>query len=203
MRLILIRHGETPANAQGIISALIPGPGLTGLGAEQAAALPERLNGRDIDALFVSSMIRTSQTAAPLAANRGLIPVELEGLCEISAGSLEGRSDQDAYTQYRAVLSAWLRGETEVSMPGSGDGDPFFSRYDDAVAKISASGAGTAVAVSHAGAMRVWSGSRCANVDPAFVAEHPLGNTAIIELEGSPAEGWTCLDWAGTSLSRG
>ncbi|MFI5427738.1 histidine phosphatase family protein [Aeromicrobium sp. UC242_57] len=39
MRLILIRHGQTPANVDGVLESTVPGPGLTELGLEQAAEL--------------------------------------------------------------------------------------------------------------------------------------------------------------------
>ncbi|KTR37372.1 histidine phosphatase, partial [Curtobacterium oceanosedimentum] len=40
MRLLLIRHGQTPANVSGVLDAEVPGPGLTELGQQQADALP-------------------------------------------------------------------------------------------------------------------------------------------------------------------
>ncbi len=67
MRLLLIRHGQTPANVHGILDAEVPGPGLTELGQRQAEALPTALADRGIERLFVSSMLRTQLTAAPLA----------------------------------------------------------------------------------------------------------------------------------------
>ncbi len=90
MRLILVRHGQTPANVDGILESTVPGPGLTALGHEQAEALVEALADEKIDAIFVSSMIRTHLTAAPLVAARGLEPAVRDGLREIAAGDVEG-----------------------------------------------------------------------------------------------------------------
>ena len=45
MRLLLIRHGQTPSNVLGALDTLVPGPGLTPLGLEQAAAIPDALAG--------------------------------------------------------------------------------------------------------------------------------------------------------------
>lgn len=43
MRLLLVRHGETPSNVDRLLDTAVPGPGLTRLGERQAAALPEAL----------------------------------------------------------------------------------------------------------------------------------------------------------------
>jgi release factor glutamine methyltransferase len=44
VRLLLIRHGQTPSNVLGLLDTAPPGPGLTDLGVEQAAA-PAHLRG--------------------------------------------------------------------------------------------------------------------------------------------------------------
>ena len=54
MRLLLIRHGQTPGNVLGQLDTAFPGPGLTGLGERQAAALPEALADEDIEAIQAS-----------------------------------------------------------------------------------------------------------------------------------------------------
>src|SRR3954452_2559814 len=111
MRLILIRHGQTPANVKGVLESTVPGPGLTELGHEQAAALPAALAHEPIDALFVSSMIRTHLTAAPLAAARGLTPIERDGAREIAAGDVEGNTDDASVHQYVSTLLNWCGGD--------------------------------------------------------------------------------------------
>lgn len=72
MRLLLIRHGQTPSNLKHLLDTAEPGPGLTSLGQKQAAALPDALASERIDALYASTLVRTQLTAAPLAAATGL-----------------------------------------------------------------------------------------------------------------------------------
>ena len=72
MRLMLIRHGQTPSNVLGLLDTNPPGPGLTDLGIRQAAALPATLAGCRIDAIYASNQPRAQLTAQPLAAARGL-----------------------------------------------------------------------------------------------------------------------------------
>lgn len=67
MRLLLIRHGQTPANVRGELATARPGPGLTALGRRQALAIPDAVAGEQIAAIYVSPLVRTGETAAPLA----------------------------------------------------------------------------------------------------------------------------------------
>ncbi|MCU1510800.1 MAG: histidine phosphatase, partial [Arthrobacter sp.] len=54
MRLLLIRHGQTPGNVLGQLDTAHPGPGLTELGERQAAALARSLTNEQIDLLYAS-----------------------------------------------------------------------------------------------------------------------------------------------------
>ncbi|MFP7761349.1 histidine phosphatase family protein [Marisediminicola sp. LYQ85] len=211
MRLLLIRHGQTPSNVDGLLDTSRPGAPLTGLGEQQAAAIPEALAGQRIDHLVVSPLLRTHLTAAPLAADRGLevgteVPV-VEGLEEIGAGSLEMRNDPEAHRAYLEAAFAWGAGDRDVSMPGGDDGHAFFERFDravrEAIAGAGAAGADsdtTVAIVSHGAAIRVWVAARADNIHPSFTAENDLPNTGIVTLEGSFESGWTLVDWLGTPV---
>lgn len=202
MRLLLVRHGQTPSNVDYLLDTAVPGPGLTELGAQQAAALPRALAGEDIEALYVSTLVRTQLTAAPLAAARGLRAIVRDGIREISAGDLEmvpGDTGQGAL--YMSTAFAWAAGDVERRMPGGENGVEFLGRYDAVVAEAAASGARTVVLVSHGAAIRTWAAARAGNVDVAFAAGHRLANTGTVILEGSPADGWKALDWAGATVT--
>jgi broad specificity phosphatase PhoE len=200
MRLLLIRHGQTPDNVLGELGTTVPGPGLTDLGLEQAAALPEALAAEGIGALYVSTMVRTQLTAAPLAASLGLAPTVLDGLREVEAGELELRSDPRSVSTYLGTVLSWVDGDLDRRMPGAEDGHEFFGRYDAAIGEAVASGHEVVAVVSHGAAIRGWSGRRAANAGVAFVREHPLSNTGVVVLEGGPADGWHLVDWAGTPI---
>lgn len=197
MRLLLIRHGQTPANVSGILETRVPGPGLTDLGREQAAALPEVLAGRGVEAVFVSNMVRTTLTAQPLLDVLGLEPVELPGLREIEGGDLEGARDEAAVKVYLGTVRSWIAGDRTPGMPGGPNGVDFFTRYDDAVAQIAATGVQVAAAFSHGAAIRAWAGTTATNVDETFSTGQVLENTGIVELDGSPKGGWRVVSWEG------
>src|SRR5699024_7490254 len=118
MRLLLIRHGQTPSNVEGILDAGYPGPGLTALGQPQAEAVLAALADEDLGGLRVSRLVRTHETAAPLAAARGTSPRLTEGLEEISAGQYELRRDEAAVTAYQENHARWSTGEFTDGLPG-------------------------------------------------------------------------------------
>lgn len=206
MRLLLIRHGQTPANVRGDLATARPGPGLTKLGRKQAQALAGSMltdagAGEHIAAVYVSPLTRTAETAAPLAASIGLEPQVLEGLEEIEAGDLENRRDMPSVMVYVRTVFGWAAGDVDIRMPGAIDGNEFFTRFDAAIATIAGQHPDATVAiVSHGAAIRVWSGARAANLDADFVVNKHLDNTGIVVLTGSPAEGWLAETWAGEPI---
>jgi len=201
MRLLLIRHGQTPSNVKYLLDTALPGPGLTELGERQAAALPAALAGEDIDALYASTLTRTQLTAAPLAGARGLDVQVRDGIREVSAGDLEMQpGDSEAAHIYMTTIFAWAAGDLELRMPGAETGVEALGRFDAVVAEAAESGAGTVGMVSHGAAIRMWAAARADNVDVAFAAEHRLDNTGVVILEGSPADGWKAVSWAGSVI---
>lgn len=196
MRLFLIRHGQTPANVLGQLDTAHPGPGLTELGARQAGAIPHALRFDAIDAIVASTLQRTQFTARPLAVDRRLDIRVATGLHEIEAGSLEGRSDRASVRTYLETIFAWSSGNLDVRMPGALDGHAFFTRFDADI-QAATSGVETAAVFSHGAAIRVWTEARARNVPPGFAGANDLDNTGVVELTGSPRDGWTLRSWAG------
>ncbi|MFF3468360.1 histidine phosphatase family protein [Streptomyces sp. NPDC001984] len=199
MRLLLIRHGQTPSNVDWLLDTALPGPGLTPLGERQAAALPVALADEDIEAVYASTLVRTQLTAAPLAAARRLDVLVRDGLRELSAGDLEMLpGDSERGQEYMRTVFAWAAGDTGLRMPGGELGAEALARYDAVIAEAADSGAGTVAVVSHGAAIRLWTAARADNVDVPFVAARPLDNTGVVVVEGSPSDGWKALSWAGS-----
>ncbi|MBO1741457.1 histidine phosphatase family protein [Leifsonia sp. TF02-11] len=203
MRLLLIRHGQTPDNVAGALGTTIPGPVLTALGRQQAADLAAAVT-EPIAAIAVSSLIRTHLTAAPLARHRRIDPVEFDGLREIEAGVYEGRHDPASVTAYLRTFAAWAAGDLDTRMPGAEDGHTFFDRYDTAVAAAidtTPSSDGPLAIVSHGAAIRTWVSRRARNIDASFTMDRFLQNTGMVVLEGTPASGWDLLSWQGEPVA--
>ncbi|WP_458112490.1 histidine phosphatase family protein [Arthrobacter sp. R1-13] len=207
MRLLLIRHGQTPGNVLGQLDTAHPGPGLTELGQRQAAALARALANEQIDALYASRLFRTQVTATPLARARGLEIQVMDGLHEIEAGALEKLTDHESHMRYMRTAFAWTSGDLDRRMPDGPNGHDFFGRYDAAIATIAAAaapggadGSGSVAVVSHGAAIRVWAAARTHNIDIDFAARHILANTGIVALEGDPDGGWSLLHWDGSPV---
>ncbi|WP_457148577.1 histidine phosphatase family protein [Mycobacterium sp. URHB0021] len=90
--LTFVRHGESQANADGAIDTRVSGPDLTAIGRQKALDVADALTttGTPYDGIYVSTMIRTRQTADPFVTATGLPVDVLPGLREINAGSYEG-----------------------------------------------------------------------------------------------------------------
>jgi len=114
--LLLIRHGRTEAARPGVSFAMKDGQGDPALhpeGTVQAAAVAERLKSDPLAAIYVTTLRRTHQTAAPLAAHLGLTP-RIEGdLREVHLGDWDGglyriKAAEDAPEFQRArALQEW------------------------------------------------------------------------------------------------
>lgn len=196
MKLYLVRHGETGSNLIGALDTAIPGADLSETGREQATALAQRFEGTSIDGLYVSTLARTQQTIAPLAAAIGREPTILDGLREVAAGDWEMRTDQEAVIGYMTAVGAWITGDTTVRMSGSETGDEFLARFDAAVKTIVADGSDSALLVSHGAAIRTWVGARCDLSAWDNAAFSSLPNTGVIELDGT-FDDWTIVSWTG------
>ncbi len=201
MRLILIRHGQTPNNVHNLLDTAVPGPGLTPLGELQAAAVPGAVEGQDIDALYISNLTRTALTAAPLAAARQLDPLVRDGLREISAGHLEMKSDRESVVAYMTALKSWLTGDLSARMPGADNGYEVLERFDAVVEEAAAHE--QVAMVSHGAMIRFWAGHRAQNVDWNDAKYYELSNTGIVTLDGEPTGssargGWEIRNWQGS-----
>ncbi|MCU1597968.1 MAG: hypothetical protein JWQ47_1707 [Glaciihabitans sp.] len=200
MRLLLIRHGQTPDNVRGAIGTVLPGPGLTELGQAQADAVVAALAEEPIEAIYVSTMLRTRLTAEPLSAALGLDINVVDGLQEIVAGDLEGHTDTDAIHLYMGTIFSWWQ-DFDGRIPGGEDGNEFYGRFTGAIERIAAEhapGSDKTIAIfSHGAAIRAWASWSSRNIDAEASRGHVLPNTGVVILEGSPAEGWIVVDWAG------
>ncbi|HET8747658.1 MAG TPA: histidine phosphatase family protein [Ramlibacter sp.] len=97
-----------------------PDVSLNAQGREEAGALVRRLQGVPLDAIYCSPQPRTQQTAAPLAAQRGLeIRVEA-AFDEVDLGEWQGRTFDEVRDQ--EAWKHWLAHRGSAQPPG---GEPF------------------------------------------------------------------------------
>lgn len=206
-----VRHGQTPGNAAMLIDTAVPGPGLTALGQQQAQAIANALAAKGPYAgIFDSQLIRTQQTAAPLANLLGMAPQVLPGLNEIHAGIFEDLPQiSPAGLLYLVGPIAWTLGFPIVPMlaPGSTDVNGIvFNRaftgavqtiYDASLANpvVAADGNITSVAYSSAFTIGVGTMMNVDNPHPLLLLTHPVPNTGAVVVQGNPEGGWTLVSW--------
>lgn len=106
--LILIRHGESEANRQGIFAGQID-PDLQNRGKEQAKATAEYIaKNYKIDKIYSSDLTRAYKTAKSLADIQNLEVIKDENFREIYAGKWEGMKFTDLITAYAKDYDMWL-----------------------------------------------------------------------------------------------
>ncbi|MDQ4093500.1 MAG: histidine phosphatase family protein [Actinomycetota bacterium] len=200
LRLVLVRHGQTTANAEGILDTRLPGHPLTEEGHQQATELADRLAVEPVVAVYASQALRAQQTAKPIAARHGLTAQVLGGVHEVAIGDLEGRQLPEDHRALHQVYRAWHCGDLQAAPPGGESGSQVLNRYLTDVATIRAMHPrGTAVLVSHGAATRLAIVALASNVEGAFAEPRYLPNAATVLLEAD-GDGWRCLRWDGIEL---
>ena len=195
--LTFIRHAESQSNAQHMINTDVPGPDLTEEGQGQAEQLAHQLTRNNFDGVYASNMIRTQQTAAPLAHALGKHVEILPGLREIEAGRYNNTPVKRADLTYLVAPADWLNGDVKDAIPGSVSGQEFNDRFSAAVQKIYDSGNTKPVAFAHAESIMYWTLMNVKNPKDSLATSHPLPNLGRVVITGSPALGWPLVAWDG------
>ncbi|MFE6285211.1 histidine phosphatase family protein [Streptomyces sp. NPDC057877] len=90
--LILVRHGRSTANTEGLLAGWTPGVGLDERGAAQAAALPGRLAELPLAEIVTSPLQRCQETLQPLLDARPDVPLHTDDrIGECHYGDWSGR----------------------------------------------------------------------------------------------------------------
>ncbi|MPZ72247.1 MAG: histidine phosphatase family protein [Nitriliruptorales bacterium] len=91
--ILLVRHGESQPARPGVTFPVKDGhadPPLDAHGHHEAQRVAERLDSEDVDAIYVTPLQRTAQTASPLAQRLGVEPRVEPDLREVHLGEWEG-----------------------------------------------------------------------------------------------------------------
>lgn len=117
MRLLLIRHGESVGNAERRLQGHLDSP-LNDRGRQEATRLAERLSRLQIDTLYSSPLIRASETAALIAAQRGLTVTHQDRLMERDVGEAAGLTRKEILERFPDFARARTEGRQDVDVPG-------------------------------------------------------------------------------------
>lgn len=139
--ILLVRHGESAPAVEGVEGPMRDGhtdPPLDPVGEEQARLVAERLANEPLDALYVTTLQRTHQTAAPLAAKLGIEPEIEADLREVGLGEWEGWRFRK-YTAERTPIAVQMFTEQRWdAIPGAESNDDFAARIRAGIGRIAA-----------------------------------------------------------------
>lgn len=154
-RLVLIRHGESVAQAEGFLSGHDTCRGLSDLGRRQADALRERLLSTgelaDVDRVYTSILPRAIETADIVSPAFGEVAPQQEcEWCEIHAGEGEGLTWEEFEERYPNRGS--LEDPFRRRMPGAETWAEFYVRAGARLQRVVDEHPGeTVVVVCHGG----------------------------------------------------
>jgi 2,3-bisphosphoglycerate-dependent phosphoglycerate mutase len=153
--LLLVRHGQSEAYQDGRSFPLIAGqgdPSLSDAGAAQARRVCARLAAEGVDAIYVSNLRRTAQTAAPLAARLDLTPQVDADLREVHLGEWEGGLFRKMVATGHPVSLRMRAEERWDVIPGAEPAAEFANRIRAVIERLSAAHPGQRVAAfTHGG----------------------------------------------------
>jgi len=154
MRLILVRHGATEWSTALRYQGWSDVP-LSPEGREQARLLAERLRAEAIAGVYSSDLARALDTAGLIAAQHRLSVVSLPDLREANFGRWEGLTFEEISRQDHQLAATWAADPARIAPPDGETVVQVIERMNRAVTRIEAEvGEGTAVAVTHGGAIR-------------------------------------------------
>ena len=194
--ILLVRHGESAPSHPDRPFALKDGhgdPELAPEGRAQAELVGARLAaeheaGERIDAIFVTTLRRTHETAAPLAARIGIEPIETADLREVFLGEWEGGLLRVRAHEGDPIFLEVISSERWDRIPGSEPLDDFDARLRAGITEIASRHADQrVVAVVHGGVIGQLLSAATGSTGFAFTA---ADNASISELIVMPDGAW-------------
>jgi probable phosphoglycerate mutase len=180
--LIFIRHGETDWNRRACFQGQLDVP-LNATGLAQARALGARLAGERPDVFCCSDLLRTRQTAEPLAQAWDLAPTLDAGFREQAFGLFEGLDFDTIRARHPALWQGWIGQSADFAVPEGGESmRTFAARIESALDNL---------LVRHAGARRI-----------AVVTHGGVLDTLWRRAHGLPLDGGRACEIPNTGINR-
>lgn len=188
--VLLVRHGESEANATGRFACRTWDPHLTAKGRAQARQLANQLQHADVRYVITSPLSRARETVAPLADILGITPVIVPDLAEVDLGRWDGHRLKDLEKHDPDLYAAWRRDPEQNPPPGGERITDVGRRVLAALEQFATSHPpGLTVAATHAdclkGAMLV-----LMNAPGPFVRSILAPNCGQLHLRRTPAGKW-------------
>jgi probable phosphoglycerate mutase len=155
LRLYLVRHAAPEEWSAGRLIGRTDVP-LSAAGRRSADRLAAAFAGLDVAAVYASPLRRATATAEPIAAAVGREVRPCAGLAEIDFGACERMTPDEIARADPELYACWMAAPAEVRFPGGEAYADVRARAVAAVEEIARRHPdGTAVAVAHAGPIRI------------------------------------------------
>jgi broad specificity phosphatase PhoE len=160
--LVLIRHGQSTANASGVWQGQLEFP-LSKEGRRQAGETGRALRGVEISGVYSSPLSRAFETAGIIAREAGFSGevVPMPGLMERHGGVLQGKTWAEQEANNREFVKKFLAlpEEERWAFANAETDEEILARFEEAISEILSrhpSSDGLIIAVSHGGVMRAF-----------------------------------------------
>ncbi len=186
-RLLLVRHGESGANARGLAGGPIGDGGLTEIGRAQAHALRDRLamskELSDASAFYSSTLPRAIETAQIISSSlpESLEHIQQENLCELSVGEGDGLTWAEFTAKFGNV--DWDKDPNAICAPGGESLLGFYARAKSAIEELVARHPGELVVVVCHGGFIEQALKICYGVDGSTRLRPRTENCSMTEIE--------------------
>jgi probable phosphoglycerate mutase len=198
MKLYFVRHGESEANIQHVISNRESPFGLTERGKAQAKALAENLRDIPITAIYSSPVLRARETAEILSQAFHLPYQITEALREYDCGILEEKSDAESWRLHGEIAADWTLNHNYLRKPAEGESyveiRERFIPFVKGFAQNGLHAQDHILFVSHGGLLQLMLPEVLTNIDHTFVRSNGIGHTQCILAESVHNE-LVCKQW--------
>lgn len=147
--LFLLRHGDTGLHGRYIGSSDVP---LTDLGKEQSRNTGRLLQGKRINQILCSPMLRCRQTWQQLDTTMGCRFNEL--LKEIDFGNWEGKTFAEIVQSDQELVDSWVTDPDNFSFPGGESNAAFRKRVSNIKSELEEMVEDNILVITHGGIIR-------------------------------------------------
>ena len=195
MKLYFVRHGESEANTQQVISNRERPFRLTPVGKQQVNTLAEKLKDVPFTAIFSSPVRRARETADILSGSLHLPYQVIEALREYDCGILEEKSDEASWRLHREIAEDWT---VNHNYPRRPDGGECFldiqNRFLPFIESLKHGDDEHVLLIGHGGLFQLMLPLVLSNIDNDFVSSHGIGHTECVIAEYLSNE-FVCRQW--------
>jgi broad specificity phosphatase PhoE len=181
-RLVLVRHLNPDESVRDRAHGALDEP-LAPAARRRVELLARQLEVLPFAAVYSSPLRRARETAAPIAARHGLVPVAHDGLREIEFGELEGRPYEEIEVGWPELFRSWMEEPTCTRFPGGESFADLRARVLAASDEIRLRHTGATIAiVAHGGVTRTVLAAALAMPDEAlFRLDQSYGGVSVVD----------------------